>query len=210
MKFVRHIFYALIFFTVICGSSYSQVTQVWTARYNGLLDSIDVAKAITKDNAGNVYVTGYSYTILNLLRNAVTIKYDSNGNEIWRSTYDHSLLDEEGSAITMDNTNQFVYVGGFSTDALTLADYIVLKYNATNGDTVWVRRFNGVLLGDDRVTGIDMDSQNNVIVTGYSYAGLLTGDYNYATVKYDTAGIYFGQEHLMEAEIMKTKHMQLL
>src|SRR4026208_605530 len=99
---LRHTIYILFLLCIVTGYTHSQVIQVWEARENGFLDSIDVATAITTDNAGNTYVTGYSYMILNLLTDIVTVKYDSNGNRLWRSTYDHLLLFDKGKVIKMD------------------------------------------------------------------------------------------------------------
>src|SRR2546422_11146458 len=85
----------------------------WIQRYNGFLDSTDVAKDIAIDNSGDVYVTGYSYTLLGLLTDIVTIKYrGTDGAELWRAYY-RGLLFDEGNKIVVDNAHN-VYVTGFS------------------------------------------------------------------------------------------------
>jgi hypothetical protein len=51
----------------------------------------------------------------------------------------------------------------------------------------WLQRYSGPENGDDRATAVAVDSSNKVIVTGYS-----TGSgsvYDYATIKYSSAGI---------------------
>ncbi len=182
-----------IFVFLLCigtAGLYSQPTQQWTARLNGPLDSTDVAKDITVDNFGNSYVTGYSYSLLGILTDALTVSYDSNGNERW-STVFGGLLHDEGVAITLDNTQQYVYVTGFTNGLLNLtaADYFIVKYNAATGNIVWSRTYNYGLIGDDRATSIVVDGQNNPIITGYSQGFLVAlTPYDYATVKYDQNG----------------------
>jgi hypothetical protein len=101
------------------------------------------------------------------------------------------LLCDEGAAIILDNTQQYVYVTGFTNGLLNLtaADYFIAKYEAATGNEVWSRTYNYGLLGDDRATSIAVDGQNNPIITGYSQGFLVVlTPYDYATVKYDQNG----------------------
>jgi uncharacterized delta-60 repeat protein len=51
----------------------------------------------------------------------------------------------------------------------------------------WVQRYNGPGRALDEACAVAVDGSNNVIVTGYS-AGI-AGDYDYATIKYSSAGV---------------------
>ncbi len=188
MKNVRYFMIGLIFIACIVRNAdlYSQNIQ-WTARLNGNADSIDVAKAIAIDNQGNVYVTGYSTELL-LLTDIVTVKYSPSGATLWTSSYG-GLLYDEGDAITLDDT-QFVYVAGFTNRLLNLlGDYVVIKYNAATGDTVWVRTYDGSAHGLDYATSLALDSQHNIYVTGSATMnGLVLGNIDYVTLKYDING----------------------
>lgn len=168
--------------------AYSQISISidWIARYNGPGDSIDVANDIAVDNAGNVYVTGYSAGLLSLT-DYTTIKYDPNGNQLWVARYNGpGLLNDEAKAIAVDESGN-VYVTGVSFGLLSLSlnDYATIKYDS-NGNELWVRRYNGMLLGDDAATDLALDGNGGVIVTGYS-TGSLTGT-DYTTIKYNSNG----------------------
>ena len=178
-------------FLIISGlwatSAYSQISLEWVARYNGSGDSIDVANDIAVDDGGNVYVTGYSTSLLGLATDYTTIKYDSNGNQLWVATYNGpASLFDEANAIAVDDSGN-VYVTGFSYGLLTLSlsDYATIKYDP-DGNEVWVKRYNGSLLGEDVATDIIIDSQGDIIITGYSSA--LLGSRNFVTIKYSSSG----------------------
>lgn len=188
-KFTKILFFVSLLF-ITAGESYSQPIVQWIARFNGLLDSTDVSKDITVDNAGNTYVTGYSYTLLGLLTNVMTISYDPSGNIRWSRDFG-GLLNDQGAAITLDNTQQYVYVTGFTNALLNLtaADYVIIKYRASDGFLMWSRTYNNGILGDDKAAAIAMDSQNNPVITGSSQGFLLIlTPTDYATIKYDQAG----------------------
>jgi hypothetical protein len=65
------------------------------------------------------------------------------------------------------------------------------KANPTNSftqvDTAWVRRYNGPGNDYDEGTSLAVDGQGNVYVTGYSTGSGTSLDY--ATIKYDSAGV---------------------
>src|SRR4030095_4107949 len=93
-------------------------------------------------------------------------------------------LDDGGHAIVGDNLGN-VYVTGGSHGLGTDLDYATIKYNSARAQQ-WVARYNGPANGWDRAAAIARDSSGNVYVTGQSL-GLGT-DYDYATVKYNSAG----------------------
>src|SRR5206468_11506423 len=64
-------------------------------------------------------------------------------------------------------------------------DYATVKYDSTGQEQV-VARYNGPGNGDDDANAIAVDVSGNVYVTGQS-TGLGTG-FDYATIKYDSAG----------------------
>ena len=168
------------------GSVFSQPVLQWAARLNGAHDSTDVAKAVTTDIQGNVYVTGYCTSLI-LFTQIVTVKYSPAGAVLWSSSYG-SLLFNEGNAITIDDSNN-VYVAGFSYGLLSLSDFVVIKYNSS-GVQQWVYRYNGQGNGQDAANSIVVDAQHNVYVTGSAMQGLLIlGNLDYVTIKLNINGI---------------------
>jgi hypothetical protein len=65
------------------------------------------------------------------------------------------------------------------------ADYVTIKYYS-NGDTAWVRRYDGPANGNDQASAAAIDDSGNVYVTGYSDSTGSSQDY--ATIKYDSSG----------------------
>jgi len=102
--------------------------EIWVARYNGLGNNVDWAKAITIDDSGNVYVTGHSRGS-GTSGDYTTIKYDPNGNEIWVARYNDELGNgyDGANAIALDNSDN-VYVTGESNTSGTSDDYATIKY----------------------------------------------------------------------------------
>lgn len=161
----------------------SNGNQLWVKRYNGpLTNSDDRATAIAVDSSGNVYVTGYSYSSSG--SDYATIKYDSNGNQLWASRYNGPAGEDRANALAVDPSGN-VYVTGYSTGLGTNYDYATVKYDS-NGNQLWVTRYNGSANAEDRASAIGLDSSGNVTVTGYSIGGGTNSDY--ATVQYDAAG----------------------
>ncbi len=157
---------------------------VWTRRYNGPGNGIDLARAITVDAAYNVYTTGYSYDS-STSWDYTTIKYSSAGLEQWVRRYNGPGNDDDyAQSIAVDGL-AYVYVTGSSAGSGTSADYATIKYNSA-GDTVWVRRYNGPGNGHDQVNAMAIDGSGNIYVTGVSYDSS-TG-YDFATIKYNSAG----------------------
>jgi uncharacterized delta-60 repeat protein len=166
---------------------YNSVGQrQWIQRYNGPGngdDGTNGTNAIGIDNAGNVYVTGWSLGQENT--DFVTIKYDTNGIQQWARRYNgpgNAYDAPYGIAVDAAGT---VYVAGGSEGNGSGSDYTVIKYD-TAGTRQWVRRYNGPGNGYDTAQALTVDPAGNVCVTGYSTG--ISGLGDCVTLKYDAAG----------------------
>src|SRR4030042_1048528 len=167
-------------------SSLCYAQEEWVARYNGPGNDNDGAYAIAVDGTGNVYVTGQSYGGDSTYNYYATIKYNSAGDTVWVRRYNGPGNDSDyACAIAVDGTGN-VYVTGSSVGSGTADDYATIKYDSA-GNTVWVRRYDGSVNNEDWASAIAVDGTGNVYVTGSS-VGSGTSSYDYATIKYDSAG----------------------
>jgi uncharacterized delta-60 repeat protein len=154
---------------------------LWVRRYNRSGGTED-ARAIAVDASGNVYVTGASYSTN---RDYTTIKYNLAGVQQWVSIYNGTGDgDDYPEAIAVDGSGN-VYVTGHSPDSISDRDYTTIKYNP-NGETLWVRRYDGGGNSYDYAYAMAVDGAGNVYVTGRS--AVSGTQYDYATIKYDSAG----------------------
>ncbi|MFQ6103254.1 MAG: SBBP repeat-containing protein [Candidatus Glassbacteria bacterium] len=153
--------------------------------FDYLDDDRDHAKAIAIDQDGSIYVTGASNSGETMYDYA-TLKYDPDGTSIWVSRYDGPVNGQDiSTSISVDKAGN-VYVTGRSDGGDTSSDYTTVAYDK-NGILRWVRRYNGPGNGDDRATSMITDGKGNVYVTGRSHGEETS--YDYATVKYDQAGM---------------------
>jgi hypothetical protein len=136
------------------------------------------------DSAGNVYVTGSS-TGNGTGSDYTTIKYDSDGNQLWVARYDGSAnKGDQASVIALDGLGN-IYVTGSSAGNGTETDNATVKYDS-HGNQLWATRYSGPANGEDGATVLAVDISSNVYVTGAS-TGNGTGA-DYATIKYDVNG----------------------
>lgn len=156
---------------------------LWLRRYDGPGNGNDVAVALKVDTPGNVYTTGYS-TGAGTGFDFATIKRNSLGDTLWVRRYNGpGFGDDSAKAVVVDNGGN-VYVTGSSVGSGTGYDYTTIKYNST-GDTLWLRRYNGVGNGADLAQSLALDFQGNVYLTGFSWNG---SSYDYLTIKYNSMG----------------------
>jgi hypothetical protein len=181
-------------YSIGSGTNYDYATikylpngdTAWVRRYNGTANSFDMARAIALDGSGNVYVTGESEGS-GTYSDFTTIKYNSSGDTVWVRRYTEPIANYDGAtALAVDGLGN-VYVTGYSYSDITESyDYLTIKYQP-NGDTAWIRRYNGPGGGDDWANALALDGSGNVYVTGRSYGNGMTGE-DYATIKYNSVG----------------------
>ncbi|NQT63837.1 MAG: SBBP repeat-containing protein [Candidatus Marinimicrobia bacterium] len=158
--------------------------QLWVVTYNGPGNDDDEATRMLVDNNGHVYVTGHSSGSLTNF-DYTTIKYDASGNETWVARY---VGPNYGSDVAVDlvlDDDENIYVTGSSYRMGFNIDYTTVKYDMF-GTEEWVVRYNGAVNSDDYATSIDLDTQGNIYVTGFTVGASLNDDIT--TIKYTPAG----------------------
>lgn len=150
--------------------------EQWVQRYDGPGDANDTGTDLAIDGAGNVYVTGYSYSAGN--GTFVTIKYNAAGVQQWLAVYDGAAgAADEAYAIALGGSGN-VYVTGASASDYVV-DYATVKYDAA-GTQLCEARYDGPGNAEDEPAALVVDGNGNVYVTGYSFD--LSDDF--ATIKY--------------------------
>jgi uncharacterized delta-60 repeat protein len=162
--------------------------QVWVARYYSRPGNYpDESYAIAIDASGNAYVTGTSLFHSGASYDYGTIKYNSAGQQQWVGRYNGSgNRDDYAAAITVDGLGN-VYVTGSSWGSGTDYDYATIKYNPA-GQQEWVGRYDGPGSGSDNPRAIAIDKSGSVYVTGESIGSGNDAGFDYATIKYNSAG----------------------
>ncbi|KPL03173.1 MAG: hypothetical protein AMJ90_03840 [candidate division Zixibacteria bacterium SM23_73_2] len=160
---------------------YPNGDTVWVRRYYGQEDMWDQARAIAVDDSGYVYVTGTSWGG-ETYDDYATIKYYPNGDTVWVRRYDDPYNGgDQAEDITVDDSG-YVYVTGTSCDSTHSDDCATIKYYP-NGDTAWVRRYNGPGGAYDRARAIAVDDSGYVYITGHSWVDE-EAQTDYITIKY--------------------------
>jgi len=162
----------------------TDLDTMWT-RTKGTGSGDDEAISCAVDASGNIYVAGYRDGG-NTQDDIYTVKYDSNGNDIWDTAYnnpiDSALLDERPVDCGIDPSGNFIIAGWTErgTWAVNQDDYLVLKYDS-NGNLLWHTRYDRSGFKDD-AAAMAIDAAGNVFVTGRSAIGT---DDDWVTMKLD-------------------------
>jgi hypothetical protein len=134
--------------------------------YNGPGDGLDITTAIAIDNNNNVYVTGYSQGV-GTNADYETIKYSNSLALLWERRYNGPGLLDYPIAIAVNNSNQRVYVTGYSSEAVgSFYDYLTIGYNMSDGSILGPLRYNGLTGLTDRAYSVAVAPTGEVYVTG--------------------------------------------
>jgi hypothetical protein len=143
------------------------------------------AYSLAIDAMSNVYVTGTVYGG-ETGGDYATIKYDAAGNELWVKRYNGPGNNSDVAASLAVNGSGYVYVTGSSYGIETFSDIATIKYD-TNGNELWVKRFNGSGNSFDAAVSVAVDAKANVYVTGNGF-GIGT-ETDYVTIKYSQTSV---------------------
>jgi uncharacterized delta-60 repeat protein len=125
----------------------------------------DRATDIIVDGNGDIIVVGVFGGNTAAGLDIAVAKYDVEGNQLWRELYmGPDGRDDSATEVAVDGDNNIVVVGYSS---VTFSDYdaLTLKYDPS-GELLWERRIAGDEDHFDRATGVAIDGQDNIYITG--------------------------------------------
>ncbi|HEV2705290.1 MAG TPA: hypothetical protein VGV59_05160 [Pyrinomonadaceae bacterium] len=162
------------------------------ARFAGEANG-DHALALDIDAQGNVYVTGRSIYAFRPssepIFRVLTVKYDAQGNELWRRTYDSDAQQgAEAADVRVDGQGNVLITGRVLTPVSPSGnrrDILTLKYNAA-GDLQWARTFAGAVTSAG--TRVEPDGQGGVFVLGGTQVDFNNRQSDTVILHYTSAG----------------------
>lgn len=160
--------------------------QEWVAIYdNPAFSGSDGGYGLEVDPSGDIYVVGQSQGF-GTSTDIITIKYASNGAEIWGARYNGPANDydtpsdeEGGKCLAMDQYAN-IYITGVSRGATSMYDYVAIMYDSA-GVEQWVAGYN-CCDSTDYALAVATDDAGSVYICGRSVGGGTY--YDMATVKY--------------------------
>ena len=160
-------------------------TKQWENYYHGPVNDADIPHDIKVDSGGNVIVTGESGGLGNIPEIA-TIKYDTDGKELWVNRYDENNgRGGTPSAMTIDDQGN-IYITGRSFNNSLGDNYITIKYDSS-GRQLWDAMYDGTGNGFiNEANALFVDNNGNVYVTGK--CGQDSQYVTYDTIKYSPDG----------------------
>jgi hypothetical protein len=178
-------------FIYVTGNIYNGAYLYWcTVKYDAdgtiewykLYDSgygDDMATAVAVDNAGNVYVVGWSPD--NTIHDWRYIKYDADGNLLWNKIRDWGAdVDQGCNDIVVDTVGGYLYMTGEFRGPDGSCDYLTVKCDL-DGNLIGENGWSGStgLYSSGRAIAIDP--------AGYIYVSGIAGfaDLFWVTLKYD-------------------------
>jgi uncharacterized delta-60 repeat protein len=162
-------------------------TILWSREFSAPGNGPDEAKKVLIHPNGNIIVTGYGNN-KSVGNDFWTMALTPTGDTLWTNLHNSSAtnLYDEANDMAIDSNGNIFVVGDSDNDPtmVTNHDYMIIKISAT-GAFLWEKKKNGAGNAEDRCLGVDIDSNNDIYVTGRSSNG---ADDDYLTMKYNNAG----------------------
>jgi hypothetical protein len=122
--------------------------SLWGARYNGTGLQNDIARSLVRTSAGDVILTGGSQNAAGDYDYA-TLRYTSVGVRQWVHRYNGMANnDDQAYGLSLSGTTR-VLVTGKSIQSGSFHDILTVCYAQSNGDSNWVRAYNGTANDED-------------------------------------------------------------
>ena len=154
--------------------------MIWKVLYQD--DHDDFAYDVAVDSFDNIIIAGMTMgrSRADTTNSFLILKYDKDGNLLWRKQYDESQANGMGVAIDFENN---IVVTGYFHNSSDF-DYKTIKFNE-DGDILWNKSYNAGK--EDKAYAIAIDKKDNIAITGTSYKGNALY-FDYLTVVYNKNG----------------------
>ena len=203
-----------VVFAILCTLYFGSISAqtFWAKKQAG--SNVDETLAVTGDNLGNTYTTGYFSGVANIdgvskvvngLTDIFISKISANGTTTWVVAAGGSSSDR-GLGIAVDQ-NQNVIVSGFFSGTINFGGGISISSNGNSQDAfvakfspsgtiVWAKS-GGSSGNSDRANGVAVDSNGNIFITGQFTGEATFGNLSLTSlnnsidafvVKYDASG----------------------
>lgn len=192
MKTIISILSVILAFLLRPPEMTGQVDTGWIRIYDGPYFT-DVSNASCSDQAGAVYLTGYSAGAFH--PDCLTVKYDSSGNLRWIRRFDGTgKREDEANDMAIDDSAN-LYISGFTLDTIPgnwATNALIMKYDSA-GNLKWLQSWDAepsYADGSNIATQIAVDTARNVYVAGYYSAFNPYQGYNFFVLKYTSDGVF--------------------
>ncbi|HCA41927.1 MAG TPA: hypothetical protein DEP28_01595 [Bacteroidetes bacterium] len=137
---------------------------IWKAKYDGELLSADEPTDIEVDSKGNVYVSGHS-SEKNL--DWLLIKYDNNGNQIWKTNFNGDANSRDESFKMLLDNNGNIYLTGYVMQKKNKSHRCIIKFDGS-GNILWKNISDKPVSKNILKNDFCFDKSGNLLVTGSS------------------------------------------
>jgi len=159
----------------------------WQTNINGATNfSVDSARAVAVDGAGNIVAAG-STTNSGPNPDFTVVKLDGvSGEELWHRIINGTANSIDGAAaVTVDGKGNVV-TAGFTFNIGTFAAFTVIKFDGMNGEELWRQEIDGAFSSPfqhDEARAVTADSVGNVVAAGFITNTLNSNDFT--VIKFD-------------------------
>lgn len=171
----------------------SSGSLIWFKQIGGTSDN--TVSSIAVDSSGSILMTGAFWGSINFGTGPITsscgifksdsyvVKYSEAGLPLWTKQIGGRFGNNYGSSVTIDSNNDVIAIGifygevdlGFGTFASVSqsVDGYMVKVAGETGKSMWAKTFGSSAY--DMINCVAIDSGGDILITGYSYAGINFG-----------------------------------
>lgn len=167
--------YAIIKYDALTGA------MIWSKFVDGGDQGIDSPSDIAGTPDGGVVVTG-GFDTANEQRDFGTVKLDSDGNTVWSRLWTGQgpfLFENDDAELVVVYPNGDVVISG-NTSSFDNTDIMTIKYDGSDGTTLWERRYSTTLA--DVARDLTLTPDGDVVLLGQDPFGF---DHQWLVAKYD-------------------------
>lgn len=165
---------------------------LWSHAYGG--DESEEAVSVIQRPGIGYYLAGMTNSVSQGNFDAMLIKTDEVGNQVWMKTYAHPAWDRINDAMMTKDTG--IVMVGYRQATMGAASDILLMRLTKEGDTVWTKTIGTV--GDDRANAIVSFQDSLYYVVGDMFvpdSNLVKG----VLIKFNDQGVVLSQEMIGNA-----------